>query len=416
MSRDTAPRAAWLVVLAGGVAALQVGKLPPALPALQAELGLTLVQSGFLLSLVQLAGLSLAVFMGLWADGMGLKRSMVRGLCLLALASGLGGLATSVTVLLALRVIEGLGFLLVVLPAPPLMRRLVPTAQLPSMLGVWGAYMATGTALALLMGPLFIPPWGWEAWWWLFSAMSLGMAGWLWRSVPNDPEVVLSVSPFAEPMAHEVQLPHLVWQRLRRTLSAPGPWLVALTFGMYSGQWLAVVGFLPSIYAAAGVSGVLLGVLTALAAAVNIVGNLVSGRLLQRGWAPRATLWLGFGAMALGSTLAFASFTHAQPWLRFAGVLLFSAMGGLVPGTLFSLAVRVAPGEQQVATTLGWVQQFSALGQFVGPPVVAAVAARAGGWHLTPLVTVGCCLLGAALSWALGRTGAGSRRHNLAHD
>ena len=78
MSQVSAQRAAWMVVFAGGVAALQVGKLPPALPALQAELGLTLVQSGFLLSMVQLAGMSLAVFMGLWADGMGLRRSMVR--------------------------------------------------------------------------------------------------------------------------------------------------------------------------------------------------------------------------------------------------------------------------------------------------------------------------------------------------
>jgi MFS family permease len=179
--------------------------------------------------------------------------------------------------------------------------------------------------------------------------------------------------------------------------------LVALTFGMYSGQWLAVVGFLPSIYAAAGVGGGLLGVLTALAAAVNMAGNMASGRLLQRGWAPRSTLWLGFGAMAMGSTLAFASFTDGAPWLRFAGVLLFSGVGGLVPGTLFSLAVRLAPGDQQVATTVGWVQQMSALGQFVGPPVVAAVAARVGGWQLTPLVTVGCCVVGAALAWAAGR-------------
>jgi predicted MFS family arabinose efflux permease len=363
---------------------LQVGKLPPALPALQAELGLTLVQSGFLLSIVQLAGLSLAVFMGLWADGMGLKRSMVRGLCLLALASAWGGFATSVTALLALRAIEGLGFLWVVLPAPALIRRLVSPVQLPAMLGVWGAYMPTGTALALLIGPLFIPAWGWGAWWWLFAAVSLGMAAWLWRSVPAD-------------------LTAGALQRLRRTLSAPGPWWVALSFGMYSGQWLAVVGFLPSIYAAAGVSGALLGVLTALAAAVNMLGNMASGRLLQCAWAPRATLWLGFGAMALGSTVAFASFTEGLPWLRFAGVLLFSGVGGLVPGTLFSLAVRLAPGEQQVTTTVGWVQQLSALGQFVGPPVVAAVAARAGGWQFTPLVSVGCCVVGAGLAWAAGR-------------
>ena len=391
MSPPRHDRAAWLVVLAGGVAALQVGKLPPALPALQAELGLTLVQSGFLLSIVQLAGLSLAVFMGLWADGMGLKRSMVRGLCLLALASAWGGFATSVTALLALRAIEGLGFLWVVLPAPALIRRLVSPVQLPAMLGVWGAYMPTGTALALLIGPLFIPAWGWGAWWWLFAAVSLGMAAWLWRSVPADLTADAA-------LAGQGAL-----QRLRRTLSAPGPWWVALSFGMYSGQWLAVVGFLPSIYAAAGVSGALLGVLTALAAAVNMLGNMASGRLLQRAWAPRATLWLGFGAMALGSTVAFASFTEGLPWLRFAGVLLFSGVGGLVPGTLFSLAVRLSPGEQQVTTTVGWVQQLSALGQFVGPPVVAAVAARAGGWQFTPLVSVGCCVVGAGLAWAAGR-------------
>ena len=376
---------AWLVVAAGGVAALQVGKLPPALPALQAELGLTLVQSGFLLSMVQLAGLTLAVFMGMLADGMGLKRSMVRGLLLLALASAVGGLATSVPVLLMCRALEGLGLLLVALPAPALIRRLVSPQQLASMLGVWGAYMPTGTALALLAGPLFIPTWGWSAWWWLFAVISLAMAAWVWHAIPADPEVPVQAAAGG-------------LERLRRTLGARGPWLVALTFGMYSGQWLAVVGFLPSIYAAAGVTGGLLGVLTALAAAVNMGGNMVSGRLLQRGWAPRSTLWLGFGAMALGSTLAFAAFTEGWPWLRFTGVLLFSGVGGLVPGTLFSLAVRLAPGEQQVAATVGWVQQLSALGQFIGPPTAAALAARAGGWQLTPLFTVACCLGGALLA------------------
>ncbi|MEY3991627.1 MAG: hypothetical protein RIS04_390 [Pseudomonadota bacterium] len=386
MTRKATPiGAAWVVVAAGGVAALQVGKLPPALPALQTELGLSLVQSGFLLSMVQLAGLTLAVFMGVLADGMGLRRSMLRGLLLLALASALGGMAQSVPVLLACRALEGVGFLLVALPAPALIRRLVPGPQLAGMLGVWGAYMPTGTALALLGGPLFIPAFGWGAWWWLFAAVSLAMAAWLMRVAPADPAVQMHASVG-------------LWVRLRRTLGARGPWLVALCFGMYSGQWLAVVGFLPSIYAAAGVSGAALGALTALAAAVNMGGNMASGRLLQRGWLPRSTLWLGFTAMALGSTLAFAAFSQSWPWLRYIGVLVFSGLGGLVPGTLFSLAVRLAPGEQQVATTVGWVQQLSALGQFMGPPAAAALAARAGGWQLTPLFTVACCVAGMVLA------------------
>ena len=403
MSRGFRLSAPWLVVLAGGVAAMQVGKLPPALPALQAELGLSLVQAGFLLSIVQLSGLSVAVFMGLWADVAGLKRTMLRGLGLLALASALGGLATSVTALLVLRAIEGLGFLCVALPAPALIRRLVPTEKLSGMLGVWGAYMPMGTALALLFGPLFIPALGWAAWWWLFALLAVAMAVGLAHGVPDDPSPVAALMPTHGQAVQMAMGTQSAWTRLARTLRAPGPWLVALTFAMYSGQWLAVIGFLPSIYAAAGLSGALLGVLSALAAAVNVFGNMAAGRWFQRGWAPQKALWLGFAAMALGSICAFAPFTQDWPWLRYAGVLLFSGLGGLVPGTLFSLAVRLAPGEGQVATTVGWVQQLSALGQFAGPPAVAAVAAQAGGWHFTPWVTVSCCVLGAAFAGLASR-------------
>ncbi len=396
-------RAAALVVLGGVVAALQVGKLPPALPALQAELGISLVQSGFLLSMVQLAGMLLAIFVGLAADGAGLKRSMVAGLVLLALASAAGSLAAAPGMLLALRAVEGLGFLMAVLPAPALIRRLVPPERLAGMLGVWGSYMPLGTALALLAGPLVIPLWGWSLWWALFAAVSALMAWALHRAVPADPQPRAAGVP--PPGAATAGAPPEagIGERLARTLAHPGPWLVALTFAVYSSQWLAVVGFLPSIYAQAGMGGAWLGVLTAGAAVVNIAGNLASGRLLGRGWQPPHLLWIGFACMAAGSTLAFAAQTEAHPWVRYAGVLLFSSVGGLVPGTLFSLAVRLAPGERQVATTVGWLQQWSALGQFAGPPVVAWVAAGAGGWHLTPWVTGACCATGALLAWLAGR-------------
>ena len=103
--------AAFVVIASGVVAALQIGKLPPALPALSESLGLSLMQSGFLLSLVQLAGMSLALAVGLSADGLGLRRSMLAGLIILGLASGLGAFATSVSELMLWRAIEGFGFL-----------------------------------------------------------------------------------------------------------------------------------------------------------------------------------------------------------------------------------------------------------------------------------------------------------------
>jgi MFS transporter, CP family, cyanate transporter len=84
-------------------------------------------------------------------------------------------------------------------------------------------------------------------------------------------------------------------------------------------------------------------------------------------------------------------------------VLLFSMLGGLIPATLFALAVRLAPSEATISSTVGWVQQWSALGQFAGPPLVAWIASRAGGWHWTWLVTGAVSLLGLLLSRLLAR-------------
>ncbi|MFD2377017.1 MFS transporter [Ottowia pentelensis] len=84
------PRAPWVIVLAGVAAALHVGKLPPAVPALQQAMGIGLVQAGFLLSLVQLGAVLLGLVAGLLADGVGLRRCMLAGLALLT-AAGLAG-------------------------------------------------------------------------------------------------------------------------------------------------------------------------------------------------------------------------------------------------------------------------------------------------------------------------------------
>lgn len=387
---------AWLVVLAGVSAALHVGKLPPALPVLRDALGVTLLQAGFLLSAVQVAGMTLGLLIGRLADGMGLRSSMLAGLGVLAATSGLGALATGPQALLLLRAVEGLGFLMVILPAPSMVRRLVAPERMSRVLGWWGGYMPLGTALALLAGPVFTDRWGWPAWWAGLGALSLVMMGWVWRDIPPDPAPANTSSTGRWGWV----LP------LRQTLASPGPWLVALCFSVYSAQWLAVIGFLPTIYREAGLAGAWVGVLTAGVAAINIVGNVWSGRLLQAGWPPARLLRLGYVCMALGATLAFAATAGGAalpPVARYAAVLMFSCVGGLIPGTLFSLGVRVAPNDQAVATTIGWMQQWSALGQFAGPPVVAWVAVWAGGWRWTWVVTAACAALGLGLTARLHR-------------
>jgi len=385
----TAERAAAVVILAGVSAALHVAKLPPAIAALQATLGISLLQAGFLLSLVQFAGMSAGVAFGVLAEGLGFKRSMLLGLALLCAASALGALAASVPLLMALRAVEGFGFLLVVLPAPALVRQLVPPQRLSRVLGLWGSYMPFGAALALLAGPAWIGAFGWRGWWWLMAALSLAMLLWVARAVPGA-----AARPAARAAADGAR------QRLHATLAAPGPWLVALSFAAYAGQWLAVIGFLPAIYLQSGVSGAATGVLTALAAAANIAGNVTAGRMLQAGTAPTRLLRLGFVGMAVATLLAFAEFEGLglPAPLRYLAVLAFSAVGGLIPSTLFTLALGLAPSEGTVSSSIGWMQQWSAFGQFAGPPLVAWLASRAGGWQWTWVATGACSLAGLLLA------------------
>lgn len=404
-TRDVDP--ALVVILAGVSAALHVGKLSPALPVLRDALGVTLLQAGFLLSLVQLAGMTLGLAVGLAADGLGLKRSMLAGLLVLALASLLGGWARDPQTLLLLRAVEGFGFLLVSMPAPSLIRHLVSARRMSAMLGWWGAYMPLGTASALLCGPLVITWAGWQAWWWGLAVLTLIMGLWLWRVVP--PDQVRAASQVASAAATQAERASSWLHRLQQTLRSRGPWLVALSFAMYSSQWLAVIGFLPTIYAQAGVTAGTTAVLTALVAAVNMVGNIASGRLLTRGVPPQTLLYVGFGVMGLGTLAAFMTWpllsggVGAPALLRFVAVLLFSMLGGMIPGTLFSMAVHLAPSERTVSTTVGWMQQLSSLGQFAGPPLVAWVAAGVGGWQWTWVVTGLCSLVGIVLATRLGR-------------
>lgn len=398
------PRHAAFFVVAGGVAAsIHLGKLPAAVPALQAALGISLVQAGFLLSVLQVAGMGLGLLAGLLADGLGPRRCMLVGLALLTLASAGGGAwgeggGIGFEGLLALRVVEGAGFLMVVMPGPALVRRLATPGTEKASLGWWGAYMPLGVALALLMGPLFLYVGGWTGWWQgaaLVSAMAL--AGVVYAVPADGPRPAQAAGG--------------AWsQRLGLTLRAPGAWCAAAAFGAYSAQWMAVIGFLPTIYGAAGLAPGWTAVLTAVAAAVNIVGNVMGGRLLQRGRAPAHLLVGGFSVMAMMAALAFVQIgSGVEVWslpapVRYLAVCAFSLAGGMVPATLFMLSGRIVP--QAASTTVGLMQQASSLGQFLAPPLVGWIAQRLGGWQWTWVFTLLCSLAGIRLALWLGRRAA----------
>lgn len=339
----------------------------------------------------------LGLAVGLGADRWGLRRSMLAGLLLMAASSLLGSFAIDFPWLMGLRALEGLGLLLTAMPGPGLMRRIVPPSDLSSRMGWWGAYMPIGSSLGLLLGPWVLAAASWPLWWMLLGVASLLAAIVVARYVPADT---------MEPSRDQRHGDAAWWLRLTATLRNPGPWLVALSFMAYASQWIGIVGFLPAIYADSGLNSRVAGILTALVAAVNMVGNISAGKMLQRGWRVQRCLQAGFVSMGLCALLAYLQL-HGEPlaplWLRFVAILAFSAAGGLIPGSLFASVVHLAPSRETVSTTVGFMQQWSCIGQFLGPPLVAAVATLTGGWQWTWTVPASMCLLGWILAFGVQR-------------
>ena len=376
-----------VLLLAGIVAALNIGKIPPALPVLQQSFGMTLVQASFLVSVFQAAGMGFGLFGGVLADRFGARRVMGSGLALLGLASAAGALSSDAGTLLAMRAVESAGFILAVLPGPALIRRVVSLPRLGVALGYWGSYMPTGMSLALVATPWLMAAHGWQLAWWSTAGAALATLVLLRRVIAPDPP-------------HGAQ-PVRVLALARDTLRVPGPWLLAICFGLYAGQFIAVFGFLPTAYQSAGIAPTTAGLLTAFGVAVNMAGNIVSGLLLHRG-ATRTSVLAGASAV-MGICTMIAFDVEVAFALRYAAILLFSAMGGLIPGTLFTTAPRFAPYAGAVSTTTGLMQQGSAIGQFIAPPLVAAVASSAGGWHHTWWVTSAFAFVNLLVAVLIGR-------------
>ncbi len=396
-----------LLVIGGGVcAALHVGKLPPALTVLREVMGLSLVEAGFLLSMVQLAGMALGLVFGAMVDSVGHARSMRLGLGVLAAASVSAAFVNQPAAMLALRAAEGLGLLMTVLAAPAWVRALVRPSHLKMMMALWGIYMPLGMALALLLGSAWIDAWGWRSWWVAVGGLTALVGALIAMMVPSAPPTISAEEPSATlPDVAARFLRASFRERVRETLSHRGPWLVAVCFAAYSSQWLAVIGFLPTIYTQARLSAASAGTMTALVCLVNMGGSMLGARLLHRGAMAPRLIMVGFGVMALGCFIAFVE-TPSGPLplpLRFVAITMFSLIGGLVPSSLFGLAVHLAPSEGSVASTVGWMQQWSALGQFSGPPLVAWLASAAGGWQLTWVACGTLSLAGIVLAMLIAR-------------
>jgi cyanate permease len=167
---------------------------------------------------------------------------------------------------------------------------------------------------------------------------------------------------------------------------------------------MAVVGFLPTIYAEFGLSAVAGGFASAVVGGLNAVGAIICGALLHRGLNGRTLLFTGFGLMALTSVQTFAvNYPAGLLWVQMLGVGMFSLGGAAIPTTLTRIVVDLAPPGGSAPAAMGLAQQIFNIGNFTGPMLLAAMVSWTGGWNSTWRLTLLFAALGSLLTLRLSR-------------
>ncbi len=388
--------AVWAVYAAGLAAGAYMTKVPPALPAMRSELGLSLVEGSFVAIMFNVMGMAVGMLAGVVCDRFGHRRIALGGLAVMTAGGALGAVAVGFAGLLASRFLEGLGFLLFVVSAPAMMTAATANARdRVRALGLWSSYMPTGGSIALLLAPPVIGAWGWRGLWALLALGAAAAAVAFARHVPAS-------------RPSETRSLRLIVESLRQ----PGNIALALLFACYVAQWTSIMVWLPTFLVEHGTSTTTAAAATALMVVANIPGNLAAGWILTKGIA-RGTLVVT--AAALAALCEIGMFADGLPGgLRYAFVLLFSMVSGLLPGSIFSGLPVHAPTPQHIASGSGMAVQTSNIGQFLGPLAIAWIASHAG-WDMSLWALLAFAGAAVAGGVAIGRIekrmGVGARIH-----
>jgi MFS family permease len=322
--------------------------------------GVPLGLAGFAVSCVMLPGALAGWRFGAAVDRFGAKRVAIAGLLVAAAASLFTGTAESFPFLVALRILEGCGYTLLVVAATVIAAGVIPGRSALA-LSVWSSFAPIGFALGQWAGAFAA------------NASPLVLIGVVHAAVLAAAAVALYAAVESHPPSRTQHEGGSSWNVVRH---APAQ-RTALAFGATCAVLLAAVALAPVVLASrTSLSVAHVASLTALAALPGIVGRIAPGWLLGRGVTPLAVfLW----ASIIAAVSILAALAAPVPlWPALAWFALFQIAAGALPGVLSAMIPQVAPGPGELGSVSGICTQMVNVGNLLGPPLALAVYAAAG--------------------------------------
>ncbi|MDQ5769289.1 MFS transporter [Thiothrix subterranea] len=368
ISTSTSPQTHWSLIIiatvAGFAAAFNVGKIAPSLPALQAELGLSLFQMSWIVSSFSVIAMLFALPAALFSVRLGAYRMALTALAMLGLGALGGAYAEQFAVLLLCRLLEGMGYVLIAVSAPALISQVAQPQHRTTGMTVWSTWIPIGVSLMLLTAPLVLQAYSWREVWLLTAFFAFA---WL---------LILGGTFFSH---HNRAMPNTHTNPVLLVgIFKPDPLKLAASFMCFSAVFIIAISFMPTVWLKQkGVPITQSSGWMALIILSSVMGNGVGGWLVSKGIATSRILVSSF---VIPACLASWAFLDIFPlWLQISCIGLFVFIGSIVPGTLFAVTPTYATTPAQVSLLVGLIFQGAAIGQVIGPVLFSAIIDASGG-------------------------------------
>lgn len=389
---ETVPSYAWVVLLAVFIASVAAPinqfKVPPVMPALITEFGLTMTLAGLLMSIFSFAGLVLAFPAGAILAKLGPRKT-----CIVALAAIIGGSywgsgAGTADQLLASRTFEGAGMAILGVCAPVIISAWFPPNRRGLPLGIWSAWVSTGVIVMMNASPLVTPAGEWMQTWqlgtWIAMA-ALALFYLLYRKPPQHHTTSETNGPSMKAMFGEAL-------RIRDV------WLISIALFCFNIMVLAMGTFFPTFLVKAhGLGMKQADFYASLPNMVMLLSCPLGGWIADKTGARKAIFSSCLALIGIWWLVIFHTPVAAIPLLM--GVF------GLLAGPIITTIITAMPDAVKRPELLGFgmalLMFWHHLGECIGPLYFGEILDMTGSWPTAGAYMIPICLLGGLAGWLM---------------
>ena len=369
---------AWVVIIVayfGGLAiACTQNKVPPCMDAITEFFAIDMVTAGWLMSVFAVMGMVTALPAALILDRLGAKASGLLSLAFALVGSVIGALSGNAILLMASRIIEGMGAGIIAVIAPALISMWFPESKRGLPMGIWTSFMPTGQSIMFLVGGGIAASFGWQGVWWFPVVLSLAV-GVLYFFKVKEPPAELNYAPREEEHVS-----------LSEGLKCRPMWMICIAGILFNLGSFSFCTWIATYWSETfGFSLLTANTWVSIVYMIEIAMCFLAGFVLNRVKSVKVAGAVGFLVYA---ALNFGSFNLDNSMLLIPYVIAWAVGEGLTASSIWTLSPQTALSPKYIGLAAGVLSVGLNIGILAGPPLSGALIEMFG-WHTTAMILAG---------------------------